>query len=166
LWGPAATPAEIAATSPGQRGLSAEADLGNNETHLRSCREVAGYALEASDGNLGHIEDFLFDDLDWSIRYVMIDTRNWWFGKKVVISPEWVDAINWSDRTLGVEVSRETVKGAPAYDAVGHVNRQWEADYYAHHQRLPYWISADRTAHQSAPPADADRHEVTKSFGS
>jgi hypothetical protein len=58
LWGPAATPAEIAATSPGQRGLSAEADLGNEATHLRSCREVAGYALKASDGNLGHIETF------------------------------------------------------------------------------------------------------------
>jgi hypothetical protein len=58
LWGPAATPAEIAVTSPGQRGLSAEADLGNEATHLRSCREVAGYALKASDGNLGHIETF------------------------------------------------------------------------------------------------------------
>jgi hypothetical protein len=75
---------------------------------------------------------------------VVIDTRNWWFGEKVVISPEGVDAINWSDLTLGVDVSRETVKGAPAYDAVGHVNRQWEADYYAHHQRPPYWISAER----------------------
>jgi hypothetical protein len=75
---------------------------------------------------------------------VVVDTRNWWFGRKVIIPPEWVDSIDWSARMLSVDVSRDAVKQAPAYDATEHVNRQWEADYHAHHGRPPYWTSPEQ----------------------
>jgi hypothetical protein len=143
LWGGAAVPSAIVpAPAPALTGVPHEEDLSDDASHLRSCREVAGYTLAATDGELGHIEDFLFDDLDWAVRYVVVDTRNWWFGAKVVIPPEWVDTIDWSERTLRVDVARDAVKHAPAYDAVGHINRQWEADYYTHHRRPPYWTSS------------------------
>jgi hypothetical protein len=118
--------------------------ISDEEADVRSCREVTGYALQATDGELGHIEDFLFDDLDWAIRYVVVDTRNWWFGRKVVIPPDSIDGIDWAEHTLRVDLSRDAVKRAPAYDAVEHVNRQWEAHYFEHYGRSPYWTSPDQ----------------------
>jgi hypothetical protein len=143
LWGAAASPLAMVPAPAPPTHVADDEDLSADETHLRSCREVTGYALQATDGELGHIEDFLFDDLDWAVRYIVVDTRNWWFGGKVVISPEWVDGIDWSARTLRVDVSRDAVKNAPAYNATEHINRQWEADYYAHHGRSPYWTSPE-----------------------
>jgi hypothetical protein len=140
LWGAAPVPA---AAMPGPLALPPDDGDQEAENHLRSCYEVAGYQLQATDGTLGHIEDFLFDDLDWAIRWVVVDTRTWWMGRKVLMSPEWVDAIDWAGRSVHVDVTRQAVKAAPRYDVVEHVNRQWEADYYAHHQRPPYWTSAD-----------------------
>lgn len=144
LWGAAALPSGMIPAPVPQTDVESDEVPGDDETRLRSCREVTGYALQATDGELGHVEDFLFDDLDWAVRYIVVDTRNWWFGKKVVIPPEWVDSIDWSERALRVDVSRDAVKNAPAYDATEHINRQWEADYYTHHQRPPYWTSAEQ----------------------
>jgi hypothetical protein len=147
LWGPAAFPTALMPAQPPpprHRQVDESDATSAEESHLRSCREITGYRLQATDGELGKIDDVLFDDLDWAIRYVVVDTNTWWFGKQVLIAPEWVDEIDWSERSLRVDVSRESVKRAPEYDAVGHVNRQWEADYYAHHKRVPYWISPER----------------------
>jgi hypothetical protein len=141
LWGGAASPAAMLPAPALPRSVADADNVSDDETHLRSCREVTGYALQATDGELGHVEDFLFDDLDWAIRYVVVDTRNWWFGRKVVIPPEWIDGIDWAGHTLRVDVSRDAVKRAPAYDAGEHVNRQWEAHYYEHYGRTPYWTS-------------------------
>jgi hypothetical protein len=136
LWGtmpvPHADPPTPANTEPDHQS-----------THLRSCVEVAGYQLDATDGTLGHIADFLFDDLDWAIRWLVVDTSNWWFGHKVLISPDWVDGVDWIEQMVHIAVVRDDVQRAPEYDAVEHVNRQWEVDCYAHHKRPPYWISAD-----------------------
>jgi hypothetical protein len=137
LWGAVPFPSAV------HPELLPEDDGPGRENHLRSCSEVAGYRLHAADGTLGHIEDFLFDDLDWAIRWVIVDTRSWWFGRKVLIAPDWVDAIDWANRSVHVDVTRQTVQASPRFDAVAHVNRQWEADYYAHHQRRPYWLSAE-----------------------
>jgi PRC-barrel domain len=140
--GSLATPAGVVQAPQGQPASAVQ--VGTADSHLRSCREVAGYHLHATDGELGHVDDFLFGDLDWAVRYVEIDTSNWWFGRKVLVAPEWIDTIDWQQREVRVDVSRDAVQRAPQYDAVAHVNRQWETDYYAHHQRPPYWISPER----------------------
>ena len=59
----------------------------DDDPHLRSIEAVTGYHIHASDGEIGHVEDFLMDDADWSIHYLVVDTKNWWPGKKVLISP-------------------------------------------------------------------------------
>lgn len=141
LWGPAPYPAGALAATPGFTGPPADVEPAHGDRHLRSCREVTGYHLRATDGELGHVEDLLLDDLDWAIRYIVVDTRNWWFGQKVVIVPEWMNSIDWAQREVRVDVTRDEVKSAPPYDEVTHVNRQWETDYYAHHKQPPYWIS-------------------------
>jgi hypothetical protein len=96
-------------------------DKDRPDNHLRSCYEVAGYHLHATDGTLGHIDDFLFDDLDWAIRWLVVDTRTWWFGREVLIAPEWVDGNDWIKRSVHVDVTRAAVQAAPRYDVVQHV---------------------------------------------
>lgn len=86
------------------------------DPHLRSVVEVVGYRVHATDGEIGHVEHFMVDDSDWSIRYLVVDTRNWGFGKHVLISPLAVKTIDWSDRHVELDLSREQVKASPPWD--------------------------------------------------
>jgi hypothetical protein len=114
----------------------------DDDPHLRSCAAVVGYHLHASDGEIGHVEGFLIDEETWAIRYLVVNTSNWWLGHQVIIAPQWVDSLHWSDRTVTVDMTREAVKSAPAYDPSPPLDRPSEASLYAHHGRPPYWTSA------------------------
>ena len=85
----------------------------SGDPHLRSIAEVTGYDIHASDGHIGHVEDFLVDPQDWSIRYVVVDTKNWWPGKQVLIDPGSVAEVDWADREVRVRRSREEIRAAP-----------------------------------------------------
>ena len=67
------------------------------DRHLRSSHEVTGYHLQALDGEIGHIEDFVIDDETWTIRYLIVGTKNWWPGKKVLVAPHWIERVSWSE---------------------------------------------------------------------
>jgi len=86
------------------------------DPHLRSIAAVTGYHIDATDGEIGHVEDFLVDDSTWRIHYINVDTQNWWPGVKVLISPRSVRGIGWSDRLMHLDVNREKVKAGPPYD--------------------------------------------------
>ncbi len=87
------------------------------DPHLRSIEAVTGYHIQANDGEIGHVDDFLLEDADWSIHYLVIDTKNWWPGKKVLISPRSVKGIDWLTRMVTVDVNRQKVQDSPGYDA-------------------------------------------------
>ena len=116
----------------------ARAQRNSEDRHLRSTREVTGYYIEASDGDIGHVEDFVVDDQTWSIRYVAVDTRNWLPGKKVVISPDWLQSINWSESKIRVDASRQAIENAPEYNE-DELNRDYESRLYSHYRREGYW---------------------------
>jgi len=101
----------------------AAARQSNNDPHLRSIAVVIGYHIHASDGEIGHVENFLVDDADWSIHDLVVDTKNWWPGKKVLISPRWVREIDWTDNVVKLNVDRKRVKDSPPYDASTTVDR-------------------------------------------
>jgi hypothetical protein len=103
---------EAAPPAPGDAAI--EADEG--DPHLRSVAAITGYYIDAIDGEIGHAEDFLVDDATWRIRYINVDTDNWWPGEYVLISPRSVREIGWSDRLIHLDVSRQKVKDAPLYD--------------------------------------------------
>lgn len=88
------------------------------DPNLRSSAEVSGYHIEANDGAIGHIEDFVFDDGSWRISHVVVDTRNWLPGKDVLISPQWIQRIDWANRKAYVKVGREAVKSSPKYEGI------------------------------------------------
>jgi len=94
----------------------AETQRSDGDPHLRSIEAVTGYHIHASDGEIGHLKDFLVEDADWSIRYLIVDTKNWWPGKKVLISSRSAREIDWTDRLINLDVDRQRVKDSPAYD--------------------------------------------------
>jgi hypothetical protein len=108
--------------------------------HLRSTREVAGYKIHAEDGRIGHVDDFLIDDADWTIRYLVADTRDWLPGKKVIIPPQWVNDIKWGQSEVFVKVSKETVKDSPEFDPSAPVSRDYEIRLYDYYGWPKYWL--------------------------
>jgi hypothetical protein len=107
----------------------------DGDPHLRSTEAVTGYHIHATDGAIGHVEDFLLGDIDWSIRYLVVDTKNWWPGKHVLVSPRSAGGIDWQHRLVNLKVDRQKVKDSPAYDASTAVDRAFEdgfRKYYGH----------------------------------
>jgi len=110
------------------------------DRHLRSTNEVTGYHLSALDGEIGHVDDFIVDDATWSIRYLVVATRNWWPGKKVLISPKWLDKVSWKDREVMVSLTRATIKAAPEYTDDSLLTRDFETGFYGYYNRDGYWV--------------------------
>ena len=114
--------------------------------HLRSTHAVSGYNIQALDGDIGHVEDFIIDDVTWAIRYLVVDTKNWWPGKHVLIAPQWIERVSWEESKVFVNLEREMIKRAPAYTPAA-LNREYELKLYRHYGRFEYW--ADEPAAQA-----------------
>jgi uncharacterized protein YrrD len=108
--------------------------------HLRSSHEVTGYHIQAEDGELGHVEDFIIDDETWAIRYLIVDTSNWWAGRKVLVSPQWIERVSWDEKKVFVHLSRETIKESPEYTEESLLTRDYETGLYGHYDRKGYWV--------------------------
>ena len=110
------------------------------DNHLRSGAKVMGYDIQASDGSIGHIEDFVFDDSSWVIRYLVVDTRNWWpGGKKVLVATHWIDNIEWATGMVRLNLTRQQVKDSPDYDDNRTITRDDEMQLYGAYGRAGYW---------------------------
>ena len=101
--------------------------------------EVSGYHVKATGGEIGHVEDFLFDDETWQIRYVIVDTRNWWPAKKVLLRPQWIEKVSWSTRQFRTTIGREMIEKSPAWDPDSPVSREYELHLHQHYGYAPYW---------------------------
>lgn len=112
------------------------AQRSKDDPALRSANEVTGYEILASDGEIGHVEDFLVEDADWSIHYLVVDTTNWWLGKKVLISPLSVRKIEWEDGRVSLGANRQKVKDSPAYDPSMTVDPVYEKNFHKHYGDL------------------------------
>jgi sporulation protein YlmC with PRC-barrel domain len=114
-------------------------DAQHRDVHLHSMREVIGYHIQASDGQIGHVEDIIIDTDTWAVHYIIIDTRNWLPGKKVLVAPDWIEEVNWTDSQVHVELSRDQIKDSPEFDASTPVNRDYELKLYDYYGRPTYW---------------------------
>jgi len=108
---------------------------------LRSTHDVTGHHIQATDGEMGHVEDFIIDTETWAIRYLIVSTRNWWPGKTVLISPHWIDRVSWEESKVFVGLSRETIKQSPEYNENLLLNREYESGLHRHYNRPGYWDS-------------------------
>jgi sporulation protein YlmC with PRC-barrel domain len=100
------------------------------DPRLRSLREVRGYHIHASDGEIGHVEDFVADDEFWVMRCLVADTRNWLPGKQVLIAPQWLREIRHWERKVDVSLTRENIRNCPEFDPAAPVNRGYDARLY------------------------------------
>ena len=115
-------------------------DFAAGDVHLRSSVKVTGYDIQATDGSIGHVKDFIFDDESWAVRYLLVDTHNWWpGGRKVLIANPWIERIDWATSTVHVKLTREQVKNSPAYEEAGDINRDYEKRLHAAYDREGYW---------------------------
>lgn len=123
-----------------------------DDPHLRGCDAIIRYHVHAIDGDIGHVDGLIVDDQNWVIRYLVVNTSNWWLGHDVLVAPEWIDDISWLEATVSVGLSRRAVKDAPVYDPAAPPDREHERALYRHHGRLGYWLDSDRPGADSLQP--------------
>ena len=122
-----------------------ESVQGATSPNLRSVNEVIGYHIEARDGLIGHVEGFIVDDEGrntegWEIRYLIVHTRNWLPGKRVlIVAPRWAESISWEEKKVVIALAREVVEESPEYDPTTPVNRCYEEVLYNYYGRPKYW---------------------------
>ena len=97
-----------------------------DKPYLRSTQEVTGYTIHAIDGEIGKVQDFIIDDITWKILYIIVETGNWFSGKKVVISPHWIKEVKWQEQKVTINHSKDNVKNSPAYDSLKEINDSYE----------------------------------------
>jgi sporulation protein YlmC with PRC-barrel domain len=124
-----------------EKRLNEKESSENSDPYLRSFNEVKGYDIDATDGEIGQVEDILFDDETWVIRYLVVDTRKWLPGKKVIIPLIWVEAISWAEQSIIVDVDKDKIKNSPEFDPTMAINREQEEILYDYYGRPKYWLS-------------------------
>jgi len=137
IWGMGAYPAALASGALGKTGIDRTVPPGDR--HLRSVNELRGYHVQGSDEEVGHIQDFIVDDTSWEVRYLVIDTSNSWFGKRVLVAPHWASRVSWSARTIYFHLSREAIRNSPEWKADAAINREYESRLYNYYGRPVYW---------------------------
>jgi hypothetical protein len=135
IWGPVTLPRDMIDASI-ERKIELTEQI--NHSHLRSMKDVTGYTIHATDGEIGQVDDFIVDDEPWVIRYMIIDTRKWLPGKKVLVAPTWIAEVDWKNSTVYVNLSRAAIKSGPEFDP-DKLDRSYETQLYHHYGRENYW---------------------------
>jgi len=156
LWGTGTYPGLLAT---GRSNKAPAEELGKpGDVHLRSAKEVRGYHIQGTDGPMGHVDDFIIDDETWEVRYLVIDTSNWWPDKKVLVSPHWANRISWAEGEVFLEMSRQKIKNSPEWRPSAPINREYEARLYDYYGRPVYWDSSDQPARTPPPHQHSASH--------
>jgi uncharacterized protein YrrD len=136
---PAAASEQGAVNAQPQRMAHIAAKRSKDDPHLRSCNAVIGYHIHAADGDIGHVQGILVDEKSWAIRYLVINTSNWWLGHQVLVAPEWITEVSWLERKVVIDLTREAIKESPDWSPTLLPDRPQEALVYEHYGRKGYW---------------------------
>jgi hypothetical protein len=154
--------APISAPTPSDERSERELTDGNAplrrraDPYLRSANDTINYHIAASDGPIGHLEDFLIDDVAWWVRYLVIDTRNWLSGRRVVVAPDWIRTVDWHTRTVHVDLTRDAIKASPAYDAAAPWNPTYAAELHDYY-RQPRYADWEKDVAGASKPSKSNR---------
>ena len=127
----AASGGAVLAEAPGDQPVQ-------RDPHLRSGREVVGYAIAATDEPVGSVGDLLFDEDGWVLRYLVVDTGQWLPGRKVLLAPTWVRELSWAERQVTVNVTRAQVESSPEYNPADELGRDYENRLHEHYVQSGY----------------------------
>jgi sporulation protein YlmC with PRC-barrel domain len=106
---------------------------------LRSIKQLLGHKLGASDGEIGHVKDFYFNDKSWAVRYLVADTGSWLSGRQVLLSPHSFGSLHLAGKALSVNLTRKQIENSPAIESHKPVSRQYEEEYYQYYGWPYYW---------------------------
>lgn len=118
---------------------------------LRSAKELLECVVDGSDGAIGRIHDLYFDDQDWAIRFLVVETGAWLEGRRVLISPVALRESDWEQRRMPASITREQVAKSPAVDSHKPVSRQHEVENLAYYGYPPYWGGSGLWGHGMRP---------------
>lgn len=164
VWGMGMYPALLAGA--GWKDAPVEvASQQKRDVHLRSASELRHYHVQGTDDAIGHVADFIADDAVWRVSHLVIDTSNWSFGRKVLIAPQWAHRISWRDKNVYVDMTREAIKGSPAWDGAAGVNRQYEQRLFDYYGRPVSWGSGGHPRDVDVADRAAANPPRTTSFG-
>jgi hypothetical protein len=106
---------------------------------FQDLKQIYGKDLWASDGDIGHVQDFYFDDKTWAVRYVVVDTGSWLAGRLVLLSPYAFGRLHQVGEFLSIELTRKQIEDSPSMDSQKSVSRQYEEEYYRYYGWPCYW---------------------------
>src|SRR5271166_7199683 len=107
------------------------------EVMLRSIKQLYGEKLRASDGEIGHVNDFYFDDQKWVVRYAVVDTGSWLSGRQVLIAPHAFGNLDQHRSLLLVNLTRQQIEYSPSIESHKPVSRQYEEEYSRYYELVP-----------------------------
>ena len=113
-----------------------EGHRSEKNSHLRSTEKVTGYNIRAADGEVGDVKDFIVNDADWKIDFLVVDTGHWLPGRKVIISPVLISNIDWTDSEVSVKTSVRHIKESPAYDPSQPITQDYEIHLHNHYNEF------------------------------
>jgi len=124
---------------------------------LRSIRSLRGFAVSATDGEIGRVHSFLFDGRSWVVRYLVVDIGGWLPGREVLIAATALHRPDWQDRAFPVELTREQVQDSPDIDTDMPVSRQRETELHKHYSWAPYWATGYGAAVFTMPSVEQEQ---------
>ena len=128
---------------------------------LHSIQQCYGEKLRATDGEIGHVRDFYFDDKTWTIRYLVADTGGWLSGRQALISPHALGHLYPKGKVFLVNLTKEQIEKSPSIDEHKPVSRQHEEDYHRYYgypyyaETWPLWGLAEYPVVAPPPPPTA-----------
>lgn len=105
----------------------------------RNINSLVGFTIGATDGDIGKVEEFYFDDTTWTVRYMIVKTGGWLTGREVLISPEAILTPDWEHKIIPVNLTRSQVKNSPDIDTDKPISRQEEDKLFAYYPWQTYY---------------------------
>jgi hypothetical protein len=132
---------------------------------LRSVKNLSGYRISAEDGNIGRVKQFYFDDEQWTVRYLVVKTGWWIFGRKVLVSPLFFKGVDWVDQSIELNLTKDKIKKSPRAYTRKPVSRVWETNYFRYFSVPVYWIGPFAWGNVAAPvPEEGFLHPTVKAY--
>ena len=108
---------------------------------LHDLKNLTGSSVIATDGEMGRVRNFLFDDISWTIRYLVVDVGTWYQRRDVVLPITTIEQPDWAKRIFHVRLTREQVRDSPDVDTEKPVSRQQEIAMEEYWGKMAYWVS-------------------------
>jgi len=97
------------------------------------------------------VDDMLVDDRTWAIRYLVVNTSNWWGGNLVLVSPPLILSVSWDESEVAVNLTQQAIKDAPPVDSAAQLEHETEHGAQQHYCRAGSWIRSDESGGRRAP---------------